>query len=113
MVICDSRGSSQNANVAHSVFTRMFKRTGNAYPNIVEMPVFGHSENHSGLQLADLVTSALVFPLACRTYCRGYVTGPHVHRGYDRLKQRYGLWLRRHQIRYIDTNGKWVGGHGE
>lgn len=78
LVICDSRSSSQNANVAHSVFTKMFKQTGNAYPNMVEMPVFGHSKNHAGLQLVDLITSALVFPLACRTYCQANVTGPHV-----------------------------------
>lgn len=110
LVICDSRSSRLNANVAHLVFTRMFKRTGNAYPNIVEMPVFGHSENHAGLQLADLVTSALVFPLACRTYYQDYMRGPHVHPDYDVLKIRYGRWLRHHQIRYTNANGKWVGG---
>ena len=110
LIICDSRSNSQNANVAHSVFTGMFKRTGNDYPNIVEMPVFGHSENHAGLQLADLVTSALVFPLACRTYCRGYMTGPHVHPAYDKLRSRYGMWLKHHQVRYQDAAGRWVGG---
>lgn len=110
LVICDSRSSSQNANVAHSVFTKMFKQSGNAYPNIVEMPVFGHSKNHAGLQLADLITSALVFPLACRTYCQGYMTGPHVDPAYDVLKTRFGPWLRHHQIRYTNTDGKWVGG---
>lgn len=110
LVICDSRSNSLNENVAHSVFTKMFKQSGNAYPNMVEMPVFGHSKNHAGLQLADLITSALVFPLACRTYSQGYTTGPHVDPAYDKLKGRYGLWLRNHQIRYPNADGKWVGG---
>lgn len=110
LVICDSRSSGQNANVAHSVFTKMFKATGNSYPDIVEMPVFGHSENHAGLQLADLVTSALVFPVACRTYCQGLVSGAHVHPAYDQLKSRYGMWLKRHQFRYQNAVGRWVGG---
>lgn len=109
LVICDSRSSSQNANVAHSVFTKMFKASGDSYPNIVEMPVFGHSQNHAGLQLADLVTSALVFPIACRTYSH-YVTGPHVHPAYDELRRRYGPWLQIRQLRYQKPNGKWVGG---
>lgn len=109
LVICDSRSSSQNAIVAHSVFTKMFKASGDSYPNIVEMPVFGHSENHAGLQLADLVTSALVFPIACRTYSH-YVTGPHVHPAYDELRSRYGPWLQIRQLRYQKPNGKWVGG---
>ena len=110
LVICDSRSNAQNANVAHSVFTKMFKRSGNSYPNIVEMPVFGHSENHAGLQLADLVTSALIFPIASRTYCQGHVAGPHVHPSYDKLKSRYGTWLKRCQIRYQNADGRWVGG---
>jgi hypothetical protein len=32
------------------------------------MPTFGHSENHAGLQLADLVCSALLFPMAMDAY---------------------------------------------
>lgn len=109
LVICDSHSSNQNTDVAHSVFTQMFKATGNSYPNIVEMPVFGHSANHAGLQLADLVTSALVFPIACRTYCQSYVTGPHVDPAYDHIKSRYGPWLKKHQYRYqTRTESGWA-----
>ena len=110
LVICDSRSTSLNENVAHSVFTKMFKLSGNAYPNMAEMPVFGHSANHAGLQLSDLITSALVFPMACRTYCQDYMKGPHIDPAYDRLKERYGSWLQSRQIRYINRFGKWVGG---
>lgn len=110
IIICDSRSKAQNANVAHSMFTRMFKRSGNDYPELAETPVFGHSDNHAGLQLADLVTSALVFPIACRTYCQGIVTGAHVNPNYDDLKRRYGRLLQRRQVRYRTANGRWVGG---
>lgn len=110
LIICDGRGKSQNASVAHSVFTKMFKQTGNSYPRIVEMPVFGHSDNHAGLQLADIVASAIVFPIACRTYCRDYLTGVHVHPAYDRIKERYGAWLQDSQIRYYTEAGKPTGG---
>ena len=110
LIVCDSRSKAQNANVAHSVFTKMFKQSGNAYPNIVEMPTFGHSENHAGIQLADLITSALVFPIACRTYCTGYLSGPHVDPAYDYLKDRYGPRLQDLEIRYRTASGKWVGG---
>ena len=46
LVICDNRTNSLNSNVAHSVFTRMFQQSGNPYPNLAEMPVFGDSRNH-------------------------------------------------------------------
>lgn len=110
LVICDSRTKVQNSGVAHSVFTKMFRQAGDAYPNILEMPVFGHSDNHAGLQLADLVTSGLIFPIAARTYCQGQFTGPHVDPAYDSLKQRFGPRLQRRQIRYQNHGGKWTGG---
>lgn len=110
VVICDSRTKVQNSGVAHSVFTKMFRQAGDAYPRIVEMPVFGHSDNHAGLQLADLVTSGLVCPIAARTYCQGVFSGPHVDPAYDTLKQRFGPRLQGHQIRYQNAKGRWTGG---
>jgi hypothetical protein len=51
-VIADSRSPAPNAAVAHSVFTQKFKTEGDRYPRILEMPTFGHSQNHAGLQVA-------------------------------------------------------------
>ena len=35
------------------------------------MPVFAHNQNHAGIQIADLVCSALLFPMATTRYCLG------------------------------------------
>jgi len=88
-MICDSRMHTQNSQVSHSVFTQKHKLSGDAYPCLVETPAFGHSVNHVGLQLADLVASSVVFPMASRTYCADHWTGPHVHPHYDGVKQRW------------------------
>jgi hypothetical protein len=71
IVIADSRSPTPNAAVAHSVFTQKFKTAGDRYPRLLEMPTFGHSQNHAGLQAADLLCSALLFPMATHRYCTG------------------------------------------
>jgi hypothetical protein len=110
-VIADSRNKPANALVAHSIFTQMFRTAGNPYDRIVEMPTFGHSDNHVGLQLADLVCSALLFPIAVHTYCTGHVTNLHVRPGYRLLKQRYAEQLRDLQFRYQEPGTRfWRGG---
>jgi hypothetical protein len=89
----------------------MFRTAGNPYDRIVEMPTFGHSDNHVGLQLADLVCSALLFPIAVHTYCTGHVTNLHVRPGYRLLKQRYAEQLRGLQFRYLEpVKKRWRGG---
>jgi hypothetical protein len=60
-IIADSRNKPANTNVSHCVFTRKFQAVGDTFPNLVEMPVFGHSDNHAGIQIADLICSAVVF----------------------------------------------------
>lgn len=111
IAIVDSRNKSLNAVVSHSIFTQRFKRTGDAYDRMLEMPVYGHSENHAGLQLADLVCSALLFPIAAYTYCTGHVRSVHVSANYSRLKQRYGQRIKKLQYRYpVPSQGRWRGG---
>lgn len=110
LVICDSRTKVKNTPVAHSVFTQKFKADGDEYRRLYEMPTFGHSDNHAGLQVADLVASAFLFPMATRRYCRGHVTSVHTSAGYEVLIQRYGFALRTLQFRYRRESGKWTGG---
>jgi hypothetical protein len=74
------------------------------------MPVFGHSQNHAGIQIADLLCSALLFPLATRRYCTGHVTNVHVDAGFAQLARRYGQRLRAMQHRYTDDLGHNKGG---
>jgi len=65
--IADSRNKGLNMPVAHSIFTQMFSAKRAHYPRIMELPTFGHSDNHVGVQICDLLASALVVPTAVHT----------------------------------------------
>lgn len=110
IVIIDSRTDTQNMQVSHSIFTKMFKYGGNEYPNIYEMPTFGNSRNHVGLQISDIVCSGFIFPMATYSYCSGYIQSSHVSPRYSYIKKRYATRLEALQYRYPDCNGKWRGG---
>ncbi len=47
LIIADARNKIQNSIVSHSIFTRKFKYQSDAYPQLIEMPTFGHAENHA------------------------------------------------------------------
>lgn len=104
IVICDSRTQALNRTVSHSIFTEKHRVAGDRHPRILEVPTFGHSENHAGLQLADLVASAFLFPMAIDAYCLGTITGTHARRGYDALRTRYGARLEALQHRVNDAD---------
>ncbi len=109
VMILDSRNQNQNVQVSHSIFTKKFKSSGDDYPNIAELPVFCHSNNHSGIQVSDIINSALIFPLAT-LYCVGHINNIHVSSNFSRIKTRYGVRLMRLQHRYQDISGQWRGG---
>lgn len=92
--VADSRRKAENANATHSIFTQKFGLRGDRYSRILEAPTYGHSENHVGLQLADHLCSALLFPIACFVYCTGHVTNIHVHPAFEEIGARYGERLR-------------------
>jgi Protein of unknown function (DUF3800) len=108
-VIADSRTKPQNANVSYSFFTSKFKGAGDDHRRILEMPTFGHSENHVGIPMADLLCSALLFPIASFCYCTSHVQNLHVQPGFEILKNRYINDIRRLQYRY-QTGDRWRGG---
>lgn len=110
MIVADSRTKPQNAAVSHSIFTQKFQATGDDWDRILEMPTFGHSENHAGLQMADLVCSALLFPMAAYTYCSGRVASVHVNSAYTVLKTTFTRKLMPILYRYKGIAGKWRGG---
>jgi hypothetical protein len=110
LVIADSRRAHQNAAVSHSIFTQKFQSAGDRFDRLYEMPTFGHSDNHAGLQVSDLLCSALVYPIAACSYCAVHAAGhPHVHPGYADLKTRFGSTLRRLLYRYREA-GRFCGG---
>jgi hypothetical protein len=110
LVIADSRTPSDNASVSMSIFTQKFKVDGDNYDRVLEMPTFGHSQNHVGIQIADLLGSALVFPMATAAYCLTHVNNVHVDEGFVQLIERYGARLSALQFRYLDQTNRRRGG---
>jgi hypothetical protein len=102
-VIADHRTPALNVPVSHSVFTQKFKHSGDEYERILEMPTFGDSRNHVGIQIADLLCSSLLFPMATYSYCRGHVSSVHVDEGFGVLAERFGDRLGRMQFRFDDA----------
>jgi len=110
VVVCDSRSKATNVQVAHSIFTQKFAATGDRYNRVLELPLFANSDNHAGLQVCDLLCSALLFPIACYSYCLGHVTNVHVDGNYGVLKIKYGQNLIDLQHRYHNAEGRPAGG---
>ncbi|GAB3651799.1 hypothetical protein GCM10027589_08840 [Actinocorallia lasiicapitis] len=109
LLIADGRSQNLNIPVAHSVFTQKWRTGGDPYPPLLEVPLFAHSDNHVGLQLADLVASTLVLPMAAHAY--GTPPGSAHHSGrYQAVQETYGQRLRSLQHRYRDETGRWRGG---
>jgi len=109
-VIADSRNPSKNSNVAHSIFTQKFRATTSVYVRILELPTFGHSENHAGIQICDLISSALLYPIACHIYCSGHISNVHVQADAVNLKLHFGKRLKNLQYRYQNPLDQWKGG---
>ncbi len=110
VIVADSRSAALNSQMSHSIFTRKFKSGGDDYDRIIDLPTFGHSDNHAGLQIADLLASAILFPVAAYSYCRGHIQSIHIRAGYDHVKADYITRVRRLQHRYQEANGRWRGG---
>jgi hypothetical protein len=111
VVIADGRTHSTNLRVAHSIFTQKWRTAGDPYLPVQEVPLFAASDNHAGLQLADLLASTLVFPMAAA----GYPPKPgtrnvHCSPRYRDVQGDFGARLRTLQYRYRDETGKWRGG---
>lgn len=111
IVIADSRNKPKNANVSHSIFTQRYSAGGDPYARLVELPTFGHSDNHAALQLTDLLCSALLFPIAAQVCASSSLTDQtHCSHHYLNLKARFGERLKDLQYRYQNGNGWWEGG---
>ena len=110
LILCDSRRHNQDVEVAHSVFTQKHKVSGDEFPRLVEPVVFGRSENHAGLQMADILASSLLFPIAARVYCAQQGGGVHADPHFDDLRSRYSSRLRARRYLYRDADGTPRGG---
>ncbi len=108
--IADSRTKGLNVQVAHSIFTKMFSTRQRHYPRIVELPTFGHSDNHVGVQVCDLLTSALIVPMVTHTYCTGHIVNIHVQPEYSQIRGRFTARTQQLLYRYQDAQAIWRGG---
>jgi Protein of unknown function (DUF3800) len=95
MVVVDSQTYQHNFRLAHSMFTLRFGKRA-LHDRLVDMPVFGHSDNHAGLQIADLLCSAVLAPIACAVYGGSYASwNSHCDRGFLDIRERFGERLER------------------
>ncbi|MCX2748380.1 DUF3800 domain-containing protein [Arthrobacter sp. MI7-26] len=109
-MILDARTKSKNVPSVHTVTTQRFRRGGDPYPHLIEAPVFGHSDAHVVLQIADILASAFLFPMACASYCNSLLDNVHIDSAYDIIRDRYGARLRLLESRYLNADGRKVGG---
>lgn len=108
--ILDSRNKVKNVPVAHSLFTQNFSSHGTAYNYLAELPLFGHSENHAMLQLADWLGSAFLAPMAIRTYYPELEpVCVHANPQFDSIQSRFGQRIKALQYRY-ECDGRKRGG---
>lgn len=111
IVIADNRSPKQNHSVSHSIHTQKFSFYGNPYPNIIEVPTYGQSENHTGIQLADILISGFFNAITAAVYMKMMApSNPHVNGAGLFLRDRYGLRLRNLQYMYKDHALKSQGG---
>ncbi|MFD7053843.1 DUF3800 domain-containing protein [Streptomyces mirabilis] len=110
MMVLDSRTKVKNAPNVHCVTTRKYRAGGDSLRGIIESPVFGHSDTHALLQVADLLVSSLLFPIACHAYLNDVRWNVHCDDAYEPLREEFGARLRKLQFRYQDAVGKWRGG---
>ncbi|WP_448245180.1 DUF3800 domain-containing protein [Pseudoxanthomonas mexicana] len=110
LIVADFRDPGLNTHVSHCIFSQKFKtsKQKNRRPShacLVESPVFGISDNHAGLQIVDLITSALITPIATHTYCNGIVANPSVSTKDGVIKARYKKRIRELEFR-SSANGQ-------
>jgi len=111
LVVLDSRTKVKNTPNSDVITTQIFRSGGDPLPRFCEVPVFGHSDSHVVLQIADILASAVLFPAACAAYCSEMVWNSHAHAKYDEVRQQFGPRLRELQYRYRDASaGQWRGG---
>lgn len=106
MVVVDSQTYRHNSQLAHSMFTQRFGKMPK-HRGLVDMPVFGHSDNHAGLQMADMICSAMLAPIACAVYAGQYKSwNRHCNSGFIDIREEFGT-------RIADRTFVWKDSHGQ
>jgi hypothetical protein len=69
-------------------------------------PLAASSQHVMGLQLADTLASALIFPMACMAYRRTWIANPHVDLGHLDVLNTFASRVRQLEYRYRVTEGR-------
>lgn len=109
IMILDSRTKVKNEGNVHGITTRRFRQGGDFYPNLIEAPVFGHSDTHVPLQIADILASGIIFPIACLEFTET-ADNVHRHENYRLIKDLLGARLAHLEHRYVNRDGVNRGG---
>lgn len=110
IMVLDARTKSKNVPSVARITTKRFRTGGDEFPHLVESPVFGHSDAHVILQIADLLVSALLFPMACAGFCLCLLDNVHPSDQYLDVRARFGERVRLLEHRYLNAQGDRVGG---
>ena len=110
MMILDARTKVKNTPSVDGITTRKFKSGGDPMPYLAESPVFGHSDAHVLLQVADIVAAGLVFPMACHAFCNDLIDNVHNDPSYADIARLWGARVRNLERRYTDDDSQKRGG---
>lgn len=107
LIILDSRNPDLDRKTTHAVFTQQHRYSGNPFPDIVEAPVYGNSQNFAMLQLSDVICSAVLFPMLAIAHA-GYLKGTgnrHYSCNFHQIKGRYSKKIKNMQLTWEDEAG--------
>jgi len=105
VVIADYRDPTKNRYVAHSIFTRKHQHKGDSLPRLYEVPTFGISDNHACLQIADILCTTLIFPMATQVFCDGIINNTFIHPNFELLRLKYKKRIRNLQYHFKNSDG--------
>lgn len=112
LMVLDARTKYKNVPSVNGITTRKFKTGGDELDMLAESPVFGHSDAHVALQIADIVASALLFPMACLAYCHDLTDNAHPHENYAKIRDTFGARVKALEYWYARRDGERGGGVG-
>lgn len=101
IMLLDSRTKNKNTPLTSNIVTRFYSSgKGRLLQHLVDAPAFGNSDAHVGLQIADIVVSGMIFPLACNAFCTRYDWNTHCSSTYSLLRNETAARLKALQYRY-------------
>lgn len=110
LMILDAQTKVKNEGNVHTITTRRFRHGGNSYPQLVESPVFGHSDTHVLLQIADIIMSSLVYMCTCAAFLPIELGNPHLDPEYAMIYRQFSQRLEKLEYKYTDESGYRRGG---